>query len=95
MAEELTLTTPIPHPSIVSYKVVRIDMDMRSRYILIVVVGTDNSVISATYTDDTAVLLMQQLNKLNLSIKSLQARVLERLVLDGKLPAGAVTGTPD
>jgi hypothetical protein len=38
--------------------------------------------------------LMIALNKANLTVKSLQRRVLEQLAADGLL-AGSVTGTPD
>lgn len=51
--------------------------------------------IWAEYSGDTAHTLMLQLNTVNLSLKSLQRRIIERLQADGKLPAGSISGTPD
>jgi len=48
-----------------------------------------------SYKDNMAVAMMRALNTANLSTKSLHRRILERLVEDGKLPAGTVTGSPD
>ncbi len=46
------------------------------------------------YEGSIAMTLLLALNTANLTIKSLERRVLERLIADGLL-AGAVTGLPD
>ena len=46
------------------------------------------------YTGKQAVQMIQSLNTANLSTKSLQKRILEKLAADGVLP-GTVSGTPD
>jgi hypothetical protein len=47
------------------------------------------------YEGETALTMMRQLNKANLSTLSLHRRILERLAADGKLPSGTITGDPD
>jgi len=46
---------------------------------------------TTTDTDD----LIKALNKVNLTIKSLERRVTERAQTDGKFGAGSLTGAPD
>ena len=51
-----------------------------------------------TYLDsqgEPATVMMTALNKADLTVNSLQKRILEQLVSDGKLAPGTVTGTPD
>lgn len=51
--------------------------------------------IPVSYEGSTARTLMNQLNTVNLSTQSLHQRIMSRLLADGKLPAGTVTGSPD
>jgi len=51
--------------------------------------------ITATYEGAQAITLMTQLNKVDLSVKSLHTRVMEKLALDGKLPTGTISGAPE
>lgn len=90
--EDLTLTTPI---SVTTYRVHRILMDWPAAYIEILVAPTTGEKIKCTYAGQVATTLMTQLNTINLTTSSLHKRILERLVTDGKLPAGTVTGAPD
>lgn len=90
--ESLSLTTPI---SISSYRVALLSLDWRAAAIRIVVVTPSGEEVVATYSGSFATALMTQLNKLDMSTNSLHKRILDRLVLDGKLPAGTVTGSPD
>ena len=46
------------------------------------------------YSGAEAAALLTQLNTMNFSTVSLQKRLLQKLVADGKLPPGTVTGTP-
>jgi len=65
----------------------------------VIVVDNVGARIEVNYSDEdgglTTATLLAALNTANLSTKSLQKRVLERLIADGKLPPGAVSGTPD
>jgi hypothetical protein len=51
--------------------------------------------IECRYEGATAEALIISLNKANLSTLSLEARVVQKCQADGKLGAGAITGTPD
>ena len=94
MSETLTLTTPIS-ASTTGYSVRRLDLDWDASAISIRVRSSLGVDITANYDGSIALTLMTQLNKIDLTVKSLQKRILERLVTDGKLPAGSVTGSPD
>ena len=90
--EDLTLTAPISVPT---YRVSKIIFDWTNARIVISVFDPVGDLVKCVYTGSTATTLMTQLNTINLSTSSLHKRVLERLVTDGKLPAGTVTGSPD
>lgn len=63
--------------------------------ISITLLSSDNRTqISHSYTGVTAETMIKQLNKANLSTKSLQLRIMERLVLDGVI-VGTISGAPD
>jgi hypothetical protein len=94
MAETLDLTTPIVPPSRASYTVKRLNLDWPNAAIQIWLIGSDGIEVYAEYIGAQATTLLIAFNKVNLSVKSLQRRVLEQLVTDGKLPAGTVTGAP-
>lgn len=106
MAESLVLTTAevIPAITTTDYRVVFLSFDWERATILIRLRGTNGEAKSFSYGGDRltatdaeradALALMVALNKANLSTRSLQRRVLERLVTDGKL-TGTVSGTPD
>lgn len=96
MGETLTLTTPETIPQIVTtdYRVVYLQLDFENLLIVIHVRGTNGERKEFRYDGSVARDLMIALNKANLSVKSLQRRILERLSLDGLL-VGAVTGTVD
>lgn len=95
MAEQLDLTTPITGPTTSNLMVVQLGLDWEAAMIHI---GVKNTVTGYRqhfdYTGSTATNLMVALNKANLSTKSLQRRILEQLVADGKL-VGTISGTPD
>jgi hypothetical protein len=69
---------PVPEPGMVSIKL-KDDTGKYSTY---------------QYKGKQAVQMIQTLNTANLSTKSLQKRILEKLSADGFLP-GTVSGTPD
>lgn len=103
MSESLALTSPITFPtpaSVNTYRVTMLLIEREPRVRVVVNVTADNgNPIQVVYTDEnggsTAANIISALNTANLSTKSLQKRVLEKLVADGFLPAGNVTGTPD
>ena len=94
-AEQVNLTTPITKPPINSYKIDSIVLNVTGATITIVLidpVSGEKPVFS--YYGPTATALMNALNKVDLSVKSLQQRIFERLIAEGKI-AGTVSGVPD
>jgi len=104
MAEDLTLDTPISKPPITTWRVERLDLNYApgASTIGIYLIGSDGSHQSYGYSDlneagvntGVATALLSSLNTVNLSVKSLQRRVLERVALDFPESAGSVVGTP-
>jgi hypothetical protein len=98
MAEQLNLVTPDQAtPGTPDYRVVLLTLAFEGpegSYIVIGLQGSTGTRRTFTYEGATARALILALNTVNLSVKSLQRRVLERLIADGKL-AGAISGTPD
>lgn len=94
--EKITLSQPevIPAITTTDYRVIYILMDLEQAMIVIHLRGTNGERREFRYEGEIATTLMQQLNKLNLSTKSLHKRLLERLVADGHL-AGTIEGNPD
>jgi hypothetical protein len=92
MSEELILTTPV---SVTGYRVKRLVFNWEEASITVIVSDTNNVRRVGRYDGPIATTLMNQLNTVNLTTNSLHKRILERLVTDGKLPPGTVTGTPD
>jgi len=93
--EILTLTTPLVIPDRTTYRVYRLVLDWQAQVIQVTVRGSDNVEVFAEYTGTDAVSLMTTLNTANMSTSSLHKRTLQKLVTDGKLPAGTVSGTPE
>lgn len=105
MAEEYTLTTPETKPAVVNnaYKVEMLHFDWIAATIGIRLKGQNEELIHTGYGGpmatpeerNEAIKMMKSLNTANLTTKSLQKRVLEKLSADGKIPPGTTTGTPD
>ena len=94
MAEKFDLTTPIVPTSRTFYRIARLTFDWDNQAIRIDLVGSDGTVVGAAYDGALAVSLMTTLNSANMSTISLHKRVLQKLLADGFLPAGTVSGTP-
>ncbi len=94
MSEQLDLTTPIIAATRTTYRVVRLILDWESAVIQVSLRGSDGVEISAEWAGAPATALMTVLNTVNLSTISLQKRILQKLVTDGKLPSGVVSGIP-
>lgn len=93
--EQLDLTVPETKPAVTTYLVERMTLDWTAQRIDIGLVAPNTGEKKVfSYTDSTATTLMRALNKVDLSVKSLQRRILERLAADGLL-GGTVSGTPD
>jgi hypothetical protein len=92
MAEIITLTTP--EPGAQNYTVTMLKLDWANAHIFIHLRGDNGAVKTHAYSGATATALMIALNKANLTLKSLQRRVIERLQLDGVI-SGSISGTPD
>jgi hypothetical protein len=93
MPEQIDVTTPVGAvPGTPSFRVSMLIMNYDTGTMLVDVVGIpDGRHLSFQY--DNMQPTMQALNVANLSVKSLQRRILEKLVADGKLP-GVITGVP-
>lgn len=92
--EQIDLTTPITKPSVTNYRVNKLDLRWLDKHIRIELFSDTGEVLHHSYDGTEATNLMIFLNKANLSTKSLQKRVLEKLVADGVID-GSITGTPD
>ena len=94
-AEQIDLTTPITKPAINYYKIDSVVLNYSGAIITIILIDPvtgEKPVFS--YYGTTATNLMITLNKVDLSTKSLQKRIFERLITDGKI-AGTISGVPD
>ena len=94
MAEQLALTVAIVPPSRTTYTVQELHLNWPTAVIQAMLLGSDGVLVVVGWEGSAATTLMVALNKANLSTTSLQKRVLQQAVTDGKLPAGTVTGTP-
>jgi hypothetical protein len=94
LPEQVDLAVPIVPASRTSYTLKRLHLDWAAGVIQIYLTGSDGVEVFAEYTGAPALAILVAFNKVDLTVKSLQRRVLERLVADGKLPGGAVSGAP-
>jgi len=92
--EQIDLSTPITQPSITNYRLNKLDLRWLDQHIRIELVADSGEVIEHSYDGDIARNLMIALNKMDLSVKSLQRRVMEKLIADGII-SGAISGAPD
>ncbi len=98
MAEQHDLTTPIPTRGGTSFWEIQhlvLHHDGDESYIKVGLVGENAERVSTGWQGAEATTLIRALNTANLSAKSLQRRVLERLATDGLLAPGSISGTPD
>lgn len=101
MAEILTLPTAVDPPKTV-FRISLLAFDWQHSTIKAHVREFDPAsgafgerVIIAQYSGSAAMAVMLALNKANLSQQSLHQRVMARLVSDGKIPTGTVSGLPE
>jgi hypothetical protein len=93
MAEKIDLAAPDQsRPGTSEYRIAGLFLNVEDEYIEINLRGANAELRVERYAD--ALDLIIALNKANLSTKSLQRRIMERLIADGRL-AGSISGTPD
>ena len=90
--EQLTLTVAETRPNNTHYTVRRVTLDWEAATIHIALRGVNNEQKECNYGGATATNLMIALNKANLSTRSLNQRIFDRLIADGCL-AGSVAGS--
>ena len=86
--------TPVALPSATNYKLNKLHLMWLDKAIRIELVADNGETIEHGYDGDEARNLMIALNKMDLSTKSLQRRVMEKLIADGVL-SGTITGAVD
>lgn len=95
MAEQLDLTSPEQDtPGTVTWRPFLLHLNWEAATIKAAFRGDNGEYTSIGYEGTDATTLMVALNKADLSVKSLQRRIMERVVSDGKL-SGTISGTPD
>ena len=97
MSEQIDLTIPevaVPEVSVAEYHISSLSFNWEVKKIIIDLVSDNGIRKTFGYSDTEAETLMIALNKVDLSTKSLQTRILERLVADGRLD-GSISGSPD
>ena len=99
MAEQIDLTTPIQTPNLTGYRVLKLSLfrgftSQDSTIDITLIANVGGQLFNYTYSGPTAFNLIFALNTANLQTKSLERRILERLVADGIL-IGSVNGTPN
>lgn len=94
MPEQLDLAVPIVPSSITSYQILRITFDLFHSTIRIELGKNDGNAIVIGYDGAEANQLMKTLNTSNLTAISLHKRIFNKLIADGKLPTGNISGTP-
>lgn len=93
MAEQLDLTVPVVATR-ANLVVAYLQLDWPGQSIYARLIGSDGAVVPVSWDGAPAVALMVALNKANLTTTSLQKRILQQAVTDGKIAAGTVSGTP-
>jgi hypothetical protein len=94
MAEILTLTAPVVPPSITTYRVDGLNLNLSGEKYTVSFLSNTGATLSYSVTGSTAKTRMVALNKANLSGNSLERRLFTFAVADG-IFAGTVSGSPD
>lgn len=98
--EQITFDAAVDPPQLV-FRLTMMSLDWPNSLITIQLRPWDGTsfgdrIITATYTGDDAKLLMNALDhKVDTRAESLTSRIIKRLKADNKIPAGALSGTPD
>ena len=94
--EQLDLTTPLPPAgtTVLNYRIIELVMNWPNAHVAVTLSDQVGGTITCTYDGAEAASLMLTLNRANLTNNSLHKRAINKLVSDGKLPAGTITGSP-
>lgn len=102
MAEKYVYTAPQPvGPTAAEVELVGIELRRHPEWLAHFTTRDDKGRYTEHYYRDTEAQptlardIVLGLNKANMSTKSMERRIMERLAADGKLAAGAITGAPD
>jgi hypothetical protein len=93
MAEQLDLTVPVTPPQVANYRVNSKLFNTDRKLVQFGLVDNTGKRLFFEYVGPVAIQMINALNKANLTNNSLDKRILERLVADGKL-IGTVSGSP-
>lgn len=96
--EKFTLSSPIAAPSLQDFRVSRFDANPEEQYLMIAVKSNTGKIIEQMYKGEAAKVKIRQLNKADLSVKSLNTWIFEFLRADNeefKALSGNIGGTPD
>lgn len=77
-----------------NYRIDKIILDWANSTIDVTLRDNLGGLLVCSYTGAVATNLMIVLNTVDLSVKSLHKRIMEKLLTDGKVPSGTITGTP-
>lgn len=95
MSEKIDLTTPITVPTITSYQITRLTLDIEGAGVIVNLKSNTGERTQCSYNGLEATILMVAMNKMNFTTSnSMQKKVLQKLIADGKL-AGTISGSPD
>lgn len=92
--EQVNLTNPIVRPNVTNYHISELILDWDNSKIVVQLKSDRDTLLIHSYEGDTAKNLMIALNKVNLSTRSLNQRIFDRLIADGVL-IGNVAGSVD
>jgi len=100
MTEQINLpAAEQAQPGTTYWRVREVTLDLNRGAILVGLLGENGLIKSISWYDSAgegATALIVSLNKANLTIKSLQRRIIETAQTAGKLaPTGTISGTPD
>ena len=95
-AEQIDLTDPDQAVAgTLTYKIIQLVLDMEQGRIVVRLVGSGGQRKEVVLGDAAnARAMLKALNKADLSVKSLNRRIMEKLLADGHLE-GSISGTPD
>lgn len=91
MAEQITLAAPVNRPSVTDYRIGYFAIDVTHQRLIVELVANDETRLMHVWEEAGA--LIGALNVANLTQKSLERRIYEKLIADGVL-AGTVSGSP-
>jgi len=92
--EQIDLTAPEIKPTNNYYRINKLYFIWDTSHILIELIGQNGEEKEFSYSGIEAQNMMIALNKMDLSVKSLHRRIMEKLISDG-LIGGVIAGTAD